>query len=238
MIDLSKSLLKRKNASDYENLYSKVLFKVPFRRSFYLFGNRILPTYNFIHINKCGGTTVEKSLGIPKIHDSALQRQIKIGSASWAKSYNFTIIREPLDRLYSFYRYRLKQNYSNIRGNNINFDNWLSSILFKSGEIYDGQIKDTNPLMFAPMKHWISDKRGRILVDDIFLLENLCENWPQVQRQINCNKSLRIRNINTRVPKPVDIRAYDLLTQATKDKFLTEFSCDIEMYELIKLDEI
>ena len=34
----------------------------------------------FIHINKCGGTSIEAALGIPKkIHDTALRRREMIG---------------------------------------------------------------------------------------------------------------------------------------------------------------
>ena len=39
--------------------------------------------FAFIHINKCGGTSIEAALNLPKTHDTAQQRRDKIGRDHW-----------------------------------------------------------------------------------------------------------------------------------------------------------
>ena len=63
-------------------------------------------TYAFIHINKCGGTSVEAALGIPKVHDTAQERREKLGVEAWDRLKNFSGVRDPYARVASLYRYR------------------------------------------------------------------------------------------------------------------------------------
>jgi hypothetical protein len=58
----------------------------------------------FIHITKTGGETVELLLDIPKNHDRAIDR-IK----SDDKQYKFAIVRNPYDRLVSWYSHLRKE---------------------------------------------------------------------------------------------------------------------------------
>ncbi|MEZ5715131.1 MAG: hypothetical protein R3D85_08155 [Paracoccaceae bacterium] len=54
----------------------------------------------FIHTNKCGGTSIETALGIPKVYDTALQRIAKIGRPAWDRMC-FATTRHPFARVCS-----------------------------------------------------------------------------------------------------------------------------------------
>lgn len=75
-------------------------------RGAYLIQQRFFSSFIFVHINKCGGTSIQRALGIPvKDHDTALERKRKIGRR-WDSLYKFSVIRHPYYRVESLDRYR------------------------------------------------------------------------------------------------------------------------------------
>ena len=64
----------------------------------------------FIHINKTGGSSIEKVFDYEDIkHERATQIRAKIGEEKWGEYFKFTIIRNPWERLVSEYFYRKKK---------------------------------------------------------------------------------------------------------------------------------
>jgi chondroitin 4-sulfotransferase 11 len=60
----------------------------------------------FIHIPKCGGTSIERALGIPLLnHDTALERRAKLGANRWNRRPKFTVVRNPYCRIASLFFY-------------------------------------------------------------------------------------------------------------------------------------
>ena len=74
-----------------------------------------LDGYSFIHINKCGGTSVERFLGIPTVHDTAAHRIKTIVKKNWDNRFTFALIRHPYSKVVSHYNYRTKTNQNNLR---------------------------------------------------------------------------------------------------------------------------
>ena len=64
----------------------------------------------FIHINKTGGTSIEKALGLEKDHLTASEKKTAIGKQKWKKIYSFAFVRNPWDKVVSHYHHRVKMN--------------------------------------------------------------------------------------------------------------------------------
>lgn len=148
-----------------------------FERSIYLINQKIRPTFVYIHINKCGGTSIEHALSIPKIHDTAQQRKNFLGDHSWAKAKKFSIVRNPFTRVHSLYRYRLNKNHNQMRDNEVVFQKWFD-LCFKQKDV--GYYN--NPLMFAPCSTWLCDEHSAVMVDMVLKLEEIKERVVDLQK--------------------------------------------------------
>lgn len=130
-------------------------------------------SFCFIHINKCGGTSVEKALGLPLIHDTARQRIAKIGRARWDEMLSFALVRHPYAKVVSHYRYRVKTNQTGMGDGHIALGDWvLRTYGEKDPRYYD------QPLMFQPCLDWLTDEAGEVAVQHILKLERIDEDWP------------------------------------------------------------
>lgn len=127
----------------------------------------------FIHINKCGGTSVETALRLPLIHDTALQRIDKIGRKSWDRMMSFTLIRHPYAKAVSHYKYRVKTGQAGLEAGDIGLDEWIVKAYGARDPRYYN-----NPLMFQPCLDWITDAQGTVLVDEVLRLEEIDSAWP------------------------------------------------------------
>ena len=67
--------------------------------------SRFLLDWIFIHINKTGGSSIEKALGLPFDHRSAREKIAAIGSDVWERKFSFSFVRNPWERLVSWYQY-------------------------------------------------------------------------------------------------------------------------------------
>jgi len=158
----------------------------------YLLEQRLAGRYVFIHINKCGGTSVEAALGIPKLHDTARLRRLKIGRRRWEKAFTFALVRHPYSRLISFYKYRARYNQTGLRDERPpDLNAWIRATLADRDPAYYDQ-----PRMFAPCFDWVSDRNGRVIVDYIAKLETIEEQWPVIQERIGEPGALPVRNVS------------------------------------------
>lgn len=149
--------------------------------------------FAFIHINKCGGTSIEAALDLPKIHDTARQRRDKIGAARWERIPSFALVRNPYAKVASHYRYRVQTNQTELGSSNINLNEWVRRAYGeKNPEYYD------NPLMFAPCTDWITDEAGEVMVDLVVRFEEIDSNWHQIEALIGKGAVLLKENATSR----------------------------------------
>ncbi|WP_264212180.1 sulfotransferase family protein [Leisingera thetidis] len=149
--------------------------------------------FSFVHINKCGGTSVCEALGLPTLHYTALTRREVIGAARWQQLPSFSIVRNPYSRLTSLYRYRVARSHPATMGGELELNEWVRRAIGQR----DPLVFD-NPYLFAPCTAWLLDKQGRIMVDLVIKLEQLEEEWPRVEELIGFRVPLGHSNATSR----------------------------------------
>jgi hypothetical protein len=156
------------------------------------FHQRFFQDFVFIHINKCGGTAIERALGIPLLsHDTAAERRKTIGERRWRERYKFSVVRNPYERIASCFLYvgGGKHNYKQDAPRR--YEAWLETIYdkVKGGELD----RNTHHQM-----SWIADESGTVLVDRVYRLEKLDAEIEELGRSLNRKISLQRVNDNKR----------------------------------------
>jgi len=141
--------------------------------------NRYFDNFIFIHINKTGGSSIEKALKLPLEHLTALEIIKKIGCKQWQNRFTFTVIRNPWDKVVSHYHYRVQTNQTNLRVRTIEFKEWVRLTYGNKDSFYYD-----NPKMFMPQSDWITDHEGQVLVDFICHFENLDDDFSYVCKKL------------------------------------------------------
>ena len=161
------------------------VFKKIHRNYYWYVKERYFQNYIFIHINKTGGTSIEKALNLPLQHRSALDKKNYLGEEIWSKKFSFAFVRNPWDKVVSHFTYRLNTNQIKMDSEQIEFKKWVRlSYLEKNKKYYD------NPKMFMPQMDWISDENGKVLVNFIGRFENIESDFNEVCSKLNITASL------------------------------------------------
>lgn len=185
----------------------------------YLIRQRLSGRFVFIHINKCGGTSVEAALGIPvKIHDTARMRRRKLGRRRWEEAFTFALVRHPYSRLISFYKYRARYNQGGLRDDRpLEINRWIRATLVDRDPAYYYP-----PRMFAPCFDWISDRSGRIIIDYVAKIETIGEQWLVIQERTGQAAPLPVRNVSGRA------LGWDALDEEARRIIQEQFRKDFE----------
>lgn len=178
------------------------------------FGNVV-----FIHINKTGGRSIEKSLNLPFEHKTALEKIDEMGKQRWERVYKFTSVRNPWDKVISHFHYRVETNQTNLRTKPIKFKEWVKLTYGDKDSFYYDI-----PKMFMPQLDWITDHEGKILVDFICRFENLNNDFSVVCE--NLGKNATLPHINS--SKHGNYREY--YDDDTIEIIAKSFSRDIEKF--------
>jgi chondroitin 4-sulfotransferase 11 len=180
---------------------------------------RYFRRYVFVHINKTGGTSIEKALGIRSEHMTALEKKRQLGEKAWEAKFRFSIVRNPWDKVVSHYLYRVKTNQTGLGGSAVGFQTWVRRAYGeRDTEFYD------NPRMFQPQIDWITDHDGTVLVNFVGRFENLTEDFGRICSQIG---------IVAELPhlKKTDRRRYDAYYDDSTRQIVSDwFKEDIELF--------
>lgn len=134
----------------------------------------------FIHINKTGGSSIEKALHLPFEHKTALEKIDEIGHHKWDNKFSFTVFRNPWDKVVSHYHYRVLTNQTSLGENPIDFNEWVLRTYGEQDPYYYDK-----PKMFMPQYDWVIDESNTILVDRILHFENLDDEFRGIQQLLN-----------------------------------------------------
>jgi len=125
-------------------------------------------TFRFIHINKSGGSSIEKALHLPIRHRTVLQYKEELGAIRWDKLFKFSVVRNPWDKVVSHYHYRVATNQTGMGVNPMSFADWVrAAYRDRNPAFYD------KPMMFMAQTEWLVDETGSIDVDYVARFENL-----------------------------------------------------------------
>ncbi|MGV6848449.1 MAG: sulfotransferase family 2 domain-containing protein [Marinibacterium sp.] len=173
-----------------------------------------------MHINKCGGTSIEKALGWPKIHFRAQKFISILGRARWDALHSFAVVRHPYARVVSLYTYRVKRGHLDLDTKGIGLNDWVfETFVRKNPEYVD------RPRMFAPCVDWVTDRSGKMAVKQILKLETLDADWPGLCRAIGSDAVLPHHNASGSTEVDLHSDAMDAL-KSHFDADFTAFGYD------------
>ncbi|MFK7944294.1 MAG: sulfotransferase family 2 domain-containing protein [Paracoccaceae bacterium] len=146
--------------------------------------------FNFVHINKCGGSSVEIALGIPKRHAKASTLRDEIGADAWAQRFTFALVRNPFSRIVSIYYYRVRSAQGGMVDRHLNVNQWVEKVWGDRDPAYrDEQI------LFEPASDWVCAD-GEVIVNMVARLEDIATAWPRITQELGVNVPLRSLNRN------------------------------------------
>jgi hypothetical protein len=154
----------------------------------------------FVHIPKTAGTSIRYSLGFnnmdkaKKIRDHYTVKEIidLIGKEKWNNAFKFTFVRNPWDRLCSFYSFRLKKGKIKDISHKKSFKQWA---LYELGERDPSSKKRFN---LIPQTNWLVDNQNNIQLNFIGRFENLNQDFQRLGKLISFNTILPHLNISNR----------------------------------------
>lgn len=215
-----------KHGAQYERIKSAVRDAIPLPYTWRVKGvkavsrihQRFFEDFVFIHINKCGGTSLERALGIPFLdHDMASERRAFLGEKEWNKRFKLTLVRHPYDRVISHYLYERRDEDVTEEQLHRDFPAWLDRW---------EKANANGPIRWdAPMRDWITDAQGNILVDKFYKLENINEAVDDIARATG--RSMTLHHIKAK-KQNADRKSF--LTQDVKDRIFQTHRVDFETF--------
>jgi hypothetical protein len=127
----------------------------------------------FVHVPKCGGSSIEAQMGFDHAHRSAIYFRAA-DPDFFARAFKFSIVRNPYDRLVSAFHY-LKGQTSTKRDRA-----WAATMLGSSPDFAAFARRLADPgfreqvltwVHFQPQWYFLCDRSGRVLVDEVGRLE-------------------------------------------------------------------
>ena len=161
----------------------------------------------FIHINKCGGTSVKRVLAnYDHTYIPPNDNLINISKTpKWSKYYKFTIVRNPYTRILSLYGMLIKNN----KGKKL--DDVLDiitddNIKYKGGVKGKSYVKRHGLKMTHPHYSVYGDKG--LMVDDFYKLEDIETGWDEIKSKLGINDELPKINVSKSYSKS-DVKMFN-----------------------------
>jgi len=140
----------------------------------------------FVHINKTGGTSVAKALGLqPKCHLTVREMKEALSAERWSQALKFAFVRNPWDRAVSHYEYRVQTNQTSLGNRPLAFDEWLRLVYVERDPQYYDQ-----PKMFQSQSDWLKDETDDVAVDFVGRFEDFGRQFAVVTERLGIDARL------------------------------------------------
>lgn len=168
----------------------------------------------FIHVPKCAGTSIEKTLGGKKYGGHSFGKTIKRDyPKEWERYYKFGFVRDPLTRFSSGYHYLKQRAHHNALSN--------EKILLSrdiNDYIQNYFLKD-NVLHLWRQKEFLCE--GDKILVDIYKYEELEKSWREILLHLNVKyKPLPLINKSKDYTISYDNVSLEILRDYYKDDFI------------------
>lgn len=157
----------------------------PLKRAVFDARDKYIRPFAFVHVNKTGGSSIERALDIRFQHKTAQELRLILGEERWRQKFSFTFVRNPWDRTVSHYSFRVDTNQTDLGSNTIPFDEWVARVFRDRDPFYLDK-----PKMFIPQIEWLIDTKGEIDVDFVGRFEQLQSDFDEICRRIGRSASL------------------------------------------------
>ena len=148
----------------------------------------------FVHVTKTAGTSIRKSL---KLNRTNLSESFKkhyfaseiiqlIGQERWDKAFTFTFVRNPWDRLFSHYRFKMRKQNTTDMVSIDHFQEWSLKKIHRS-------LMTTDPTLWKnlkPQSEFLYNQDGQIAIDFIGRFENLEADFQTLCQKIGIKAQL------------------------------------------------
>lgn len=149
----------------------------------------------FVHIPKTGGTSIKDACGVyPSFgHKTALRLREEIRVEVWKRSFKFCFVRNPWDRMVSWFEFGKHNIYDKRNKQYDSFEDWiLDGARHNWGNDWRLDTQDDSPLrQFNFLMDWKQDP----LVDFIGRFENLQEDFQYIADKIGRDITLPRSNV-------------------------------------------
>jgi hypothetical protein len=198
----------------------------------------------FVHIPKCGGQNVEHAflnalsltwenraplllrprmdgeLAPPRLAHLLLQDYVKncyISPALYAAYFKFAVVRNPYERLVSFYRYL---GIAERKGLNVFVQEDLAAILNPTHPSY---------WFFRPQVDYLQGPAGQPGLDAVYRLESLSEAWPKIAAKAGLGAA-ELPHVNQSQSRAGASSACEALSDTSRQIIRTAYNADFEAF--------
>jgi hypothetical protein len=189
----------------------------------------------FVHIQKTGGTAINFALGVednpPEKHRTAAELKLLYGSDVWEKTFKFAFVRNPWDRLVSWWSMidGQRENFKRTGAANLFFRYILENATSFEEFLVNCQdaISDHDGLksIFRNQIDYLVDDSGKVMVDFIGRFENLSEDFATITQKIyGYPKTLSVMNTS------VHHHYRDYYNDQTRILVETAYQRDLEVF--------
>lgn len=182
----------------------------------------------FIHIPKCAGNAVQKSLFGEVVfgHQTIRQYQVALPKLSYQNAWKFTITRDPFERIVSAWRFLKagglnandKRYFAETLSQYVTFDHFVNDWL-----VYQ-DLDQCGCVHFKTQLHYLRNLRGDLAMNQILKLSDLSDEYAKLRNRFGGSGLIIDNKVSG---KSIDLSSY-YTSAETLSNIASIYAADIE----------